>query len=95
MLREADGAGSKEFGGFATHTRLIAFVAVPHVGSRIANYLDALREILPSSAATGDFLDAPPDAPRRRTSGRDSDPTPTFVVRDGAYDAHLSARPSA
>ena len=55
MLWEAQGAGSKTFGGFAINTRLIVFVAVPHVGSQIASYLAALGKLLPSSAATKDL----------------------------------------
>jgi len=68
-----------------------------------AGYMSVQQEVTRALRAPADFLDAPPDAPRRQTSGlvrdSDSDLTPAFVVRDGAYvsarwpgDAHLFAK---
>ena len=70
-----------------------------------AGYMSVEAEVTRALQAPADFLDAARDAPhyRRKTSGlardSDTDQTPSFVVRDGAYvsarwpgDAHLFAR---
>ncbi|MGX5733350.1 esterase/lipase family protein [Bosea thiooxidans] len=61
MMRAAEGLGVEEFSAFVRQTRLIVFVSVPHHGSFIANYLDALRVLFRPSAAAKDLRATQPN----------------------------------
>jgi hypothetical protein len=45
MLRLAEANKHKRYHDFAENTKLLVFVAVPHQGSRLADYLEALRVV--------------------------------------------------
>lgn len=55
MLRVAEGHGFTEFTPFSQNTKAIIFVSVPHHGSDLANYIEALRIVLRPSVATRDL----------------------------------------
>jgi hypothetical protein len=55
MMRVAEGQGKANFLSFVQQTKLIVFISVPHQGSQIASYLQALRIVFLPSRATKDL----------------------------------------